>query len=571
MTAKTIQRSNTLAALINDNDLPGLESACLDLLDEDPDHASALEILTAVYLDTGRPMDAERLSKRRIALDTKSATAHRDLGTALLAQNRKAEALGSFQEAIRQDSSLAGAYFGLGSVHAAHGNLSEAVTAFNHALTNDPSHASAQIALAQSLVKQGQTFLALTTLQRLTESQPTLAAPNLWAGNLLQETGQLEAALKKFEIAAQLEPTFLNDITNRSVLLRQTTVQDRSPDTLFAFFDLSVSPLTFNFIHYLVLAEMHRQEIGYEKIHLVVVPGPIDGYGNEMSNDDYLQQQGRDWRLYNLVVAGCRLLPSCTGITVCTSRQEAYELQESLSGAVFPDGYRANISFKGRRAMWPFSLKTVVKKARQGCPVAYVQATPYARNFVETWCGARSNNRPVISITLRNHEYMPDRNSDIESWAKFCHWADSVGFFPVIVPDTDSLQQTNPPEFDGFAICREASLNVDLRAALYEQSYISLQTGTGPNTLLYHSDNTRFVVLKLIVSSYIDTQPNFFQDTNGIKEGEQLPWTKPWQRLAYVEDTFENIQRQFCEIVDIVERHKDDMDRSTFLFPSVSY
>lgn len=553
MTADPIQQNDDIASLIHNNDLAGLETACSGLLRDDSDNIGALEILTAVYLDTNRPAKAEQTARHRIVLNNHSATAHRDLGNALLSQVRTKEAKRSFEEAIKKDPLLAGAHFGLGRAHTAQGDLQAAISEFDQALTIDPDHAAAQIALANALTKQGQTFLALTTLQQLTEKRPNLAIVNLWVGNLLQETGQLDIALEKFELAVRDEPTYIDQIARRGVLLHHSSAKVELSDTLFAFYDLGTAPLTFNFVHFLILAEMHRLEMGYARIHIVIVPGTTDGYGGTMSNDSYLLQQGRDWRLSNVIVSGCRLLPSCKGITLCASRQEAHEMQESISRAVFPAGYRCNIPHRGRRATHAFALRSVIQKTAENIPVAYIQASQYARNFVKSWCDARADSRPIVSVTLRDHEYMPDRNSDIESWAKFCRWASDLGFFPVIVPDTESLHRKTAPELNGIAICCEAAINIDVRTALYEQSYISLHTGAGPNALLYHNKNTRYVILKLIVESHSESTAEFFENTNGIKVGQQLPWSKPWQRLAYVDDSFENIRRQFCEVVEILE------------------
>src|SRR5947209_20064825 len=45
------------------------------------------------------------------------------------------------------------------------------------------------------------------------------------------------------------------------------------PDTLYAFYDLGVAPITFDFLWFLVGAELERQRRGLPAIHVVIVPG----------------------------------------------------------------------------------------------------------------------------------------------------------------------------------------------------------------------------------------------------------------------------------------------------------
>ena len=47
--------------------------------------------------------------------------------------------------------------------------------------------------------------------------------------------------------------------------------------TLFAFYDLQVSPITFDFLWFLVGADLERRRRGLEAVHVVIVPGRAGG------------------------------------------------------------------------------------------------------------------------------------------------------------------------------------------------------------------------------------------------------------------------------------------------------
>ena len=48
-------------------------------------------------------------------------------------------------------------------------------------------------------------------------------------------------------------------------------------DTLYAFYDLGVAPITFDFLWFLVGAELERERRGLSAVHAVIVPGPLSG------------------------------------------------------------------------------------------------------------------------------------------------------------------------------------------------------------------------------------------------------------------------------------------------------
>src|SRR5947209_5345157 len=54
-----------------------------------------------------------------------------------------------------------------------------------------------------------------------------------------------------------------------------------SRDTLHFFIDLDIAPLTFDCVTGLAAAELHRRRLGLKNIHVVVVPGTIDGLKEE--------------------------------------------------------------------------------------------------------------------------------------------------------------------------------------------------------------------------------------------------------------------------------------------------
>jgi hypothetical protein len=83
-----------------------------------------------------------------------------------------------------------------------------------------------------------------------------------------------------------------------------------------------------------------------------------------------------------------------------------------------------------------------------------------------------------------------------------------------------------------------------MRAALYEQAKANLFVSNGPNTLALFGERPwlDFVQMEPPESVYYANTPLFWETHVGVKVGEQLPWSKPNQRIVWQSDTYENIR-----------------------------
>ena len=185
-------------------------------------------------------------------------------------------------------------------------------------------------------------------------------------------------------------------------------------NVLFAFYDLQVAPVTFDFLWFLAASELHRRHSGLDSIHVVIVPGAYDGVQRE--RDDYeivVDRLARQARIHNVLIPACRLLPSCTGVTVAGSRAEAAFLRSIVARHILPTDYEPVLPvFPGPRAC--------LEAARNGDPdVACLRAPEEELRQVRMWARARAGERRLVTITLRHYAYMPARNSNLPAWVAF--------------------------------------------------------------------------------------------------------------------------------------------------------
>ncbi len=316
-------------------------------------------------------------------------------------------------------------------------------------------------------------------------------------------------------------------------------------DVLYAFYDLGISPVTFDIVQFLVLAEAERRRLGCGYLHIVFVPGTKDGFSPvEVSVYRKLGQPDCDidlmrWRLRNILVPLCWMIPSCQQLTVCSSVEEAQILERSVAKYIFPKGYTVGFP---KESYSLFELTNVQ-------PKGYIQATTQAKYFV---AGAlsKSNGKKIITITLRDCPYQPERNSNFGEWKEFIGNLDWDIYYPVIVYDTwtafgsGSLQECADIAFP------EASWNMELRAALYELSYLNLSVSCGPFALCVFNSRVRYLMFKML------SQPNLarFFRSEGLEPGSQYKHAGPFQRLVWKDDTLPVIQKEFKDMCDKIKK-----------------
>lgn len=184
-----------------------------------------------------------------------------------------------------------------------------------------------------------------------------------------------------------------------------------------------------------------------------------------------------------------------------------------------------------------YVAREICASANAGQQVPMLAATATARAVVSSWF--RDGPKPVV-ITLREAEHWPHRNSNMEGWIRFARDLKARGERVVFVRDTAKAGEAMSDR--EFEVCPAASVNVDVRLALYEQSKCSLFVSNGPAMQAVFSRVPHLVFLSLIPDdAYPCNRPGFFPRAYGIPDGGQFPWARADQRLIWAPDTYENI------------------------------
>jgi hypothetical protein len=188
-----------------------------------------------------------------------------------------------------------------------------------------------------------------------------------------------------------------------------------------------------------------------------------------------------------------------------------------------------------------FTLRDVVDAHRRGFEVPKFRTLTH-----KPWASKRFGARPPITITLREMDLYPYRNSNMDAWLKLAYYLESRGERVVFVRDT---AKAHHPMGQSFESCPEASIDLHYRMALYEIAKLNLFVSNGPATLGLFSDFPwmMFVRIEPDGHEYAPNTPSFWRDNFGISVGEQFPWSKAHQRIIWQPDDYENLIKAWEE------------------------
>jgi hypothetical protein len=265
------------------------------------------------------------------------------------------------------------------------------------------------------------------------------------------------------------------------------------------YYDLAVSPVSYDFLAFLVKARVAANAAGAEDLHVSIVP-KTDGLGGFSRDWGGYDAEETRWRLWNIVLPACQLARAT--VSLLPDR-------EGFAADGVPHHH--------------------AKELIQAGKIAPLSASPHAIAMVDEQLARFT--KPVITVTIRETNDTA-RNSNAPEWQKF--WGSLEGRFGMIwLPDARRAMQAS------FGAVVQS---IDLRAALYQRAAMNLFVANGPSALAWY---TGAPFMQFCCGSVHGESWAKHWEWLGLPDGKQLPWARTDQRLIYERDTFENISRHF--------------------------
>ncbi len=182
------------------------------------------------------------------------------------------------------------------------------------------------------------------------------------------------------------------------------------------------------------------------------------------------------------------------------------------------------------RKMSYFQFKAV-NAARKGRTIPRWKVPEDVLAECKTWLNGRS---PYV-ITLREADYFPERNSNLDAWMEFAKSLDDV----IFIRDTAKADEPLP-----FETCPRASKDLLFRAALMSLAKCNFLVANGPVILVEYMEAPwlMFKPLTPELPDYKPGQPDWWKANIGVPVGEQFPWANSQQRIIWRQDDLKSIQ-----------------------------
>ena len=310
--------------------------------------------------------------------------------------------------------------------------------------------------------------------------------------------------------------------------------------TLYCVLDLEYCSVTFDTVSRLAACDVHRRMLGLTHIHPIIVPGKLHGVREEIPEyQSIVSISDRVWRIENMMVPIFHLLPSCKSYTKLENRSDIkYFLKDkssilpSIYSLTFPCALSNNVTQ---------TLKRTSQTATD-CFRARAEEIQQIKKYIND----TSSKRKTIVISLRQYDYMKERNSNLDSWITFADYLQKNDYSPIFVPDIDLAKKGIPEKMKQFPICLEASNNIETRMALYQEAWLNMSIAHGPMELCWYNKKCRYALfVKPSPSPQVQARA---LKRNGLVLNEQPVFATAYQKWVWEKDDLNIIKKVFHEM-----------------------
>ena len=114
--------------------------------------------------------------------------------------------------------------------------------------------------------------------------------------------------------------------------------------------------------------------------------------------------------------------------------------------------------------------------------------------------------------------------------------------------------------FADLTVFEGGPINLELRMALYERSYLNLGSSTGPMALYVLNEKTPYLIFKILTPDVPQATAEWLTNL-GIEIGaERHSFATPYQRLVWEDDDLDVIRREFQTMCETLEMRDQSVE-----------
>jgi hypothetical protein len=304
--------------------------------------------------------------------------------------------------------------------------------------------------------------------------------------------------------------------------------RDALNDELLCWYDLQTYPANYDLLTFAVISKSEAIRKN-KKAHIIFVPK------EDKINKKQYSLEEQEFRINHILVPAAYSLG--LSYTYCRTRKEAEDIYYSSEFDFFVEEY--DVESPPKRLDRNTSLCHILEQYKTA-KLFWPQPTQYALDLIKH----EFSERPFV-ITLREC-YRESRNSDLEEWGKFMTYVYEKEDI-VVIRDTAKWNDDCRASFRGVGMLLPtfplASIDFDIRLALYHHAKMNFSVGGGATSLLYYS-SLPYRSFKIAPEKRGSASPEFL-NTMGFPVGSQFPWSNKNQKLIWESDDFKILKREY--------------------------
>ena len=295
--------------------------------------------------------------------------------------------------------------------------------------------------------------------------------------------------------------------------------------TLFCFYDMAVSPCSYDFFTFLYSAEICRVRRGLSNIKLIFVHGPEGKY----RKDNIRTFEQNEIFFNNVIIPGTSVLPSCESFM--WDERQGISFQSLAAHNIFPRGYTLN------QPTAEYVANELVASLFRKDPPGFLEAPSYARKIAEQITNSRAGSAPYVTLTVREIER---DNANNTRTINYDVWSDAItklkerGIETIVVRDTSHA--FCPALFPNTLEAPEASVHLPTRLALYENALLNFTKNNGPGVLQLYS-KARSMIFNSFDDDVIALSRKWYSSNYGMCHGDQYPMTTKSTKVIWDNET----------------------------------
>lgn len=263
-------------------------------------------------------------------------------------------------------------------------------------------------------------------------------------------------------------------------------------DTLYCSYELLHSPITLDFLHFLVFAEIVRKHCGFPKLMVIISFGDGRTFRKHTEKDHVLDQDEKMCEVRHVIEPPCWSLPSCVGTWICVDRAEMIRFHSLLTNDnIFPINYALD------KPKVAFTVRQLVHLHKHNQDVKVFRAPAIAKRKIDEWCKIVKIDRPLVVLSIRYDQFHQWKNVVQATFEEFQQYLFDEGFAVAVIPDTYLfIHGVIPRVKPGVSIFFQGALDFEVRAALFERAFMTISKHGGLTMYKLFRHGSRFLIFQ---------------------------------------------------------------------------